>query len=203
MSHAVSGCHARVVLAHREKIFRAMRSTIAVSLGLLLLSSRGLAQVASNPNPTPSVSPCPAGARSEFDFWLGDWDVYRDGAKVGRQMVRRDLDGCALVVDWWGPEGNRGLGVLAHDGIAKRWTQLWVTNQRPFLSRPILRIQDSTYTGPGVRLLRVVDQWTPPGRTERLTTIPTQAGGVRQTLEGSSDSGKTWSVIFDVTHRRP
>lgn len=137
-----------------------------------------------------------------FDAWVGEWEVFRNDARAGTQSVRHMIDGCVIVAEWSGTAGDRGLSVISFDETANGWTQLWTTNNKPFRSRPTLRRQDTTFAGPGIRLVRVSDAHTPSGQTDRLTTTILTADRVRQVLEASRDGGKTWTVIFDVEQRR-
>ena len=137
-----------------------------------------------------------------FDAWVGEWEVYRNGAKAGTQSVKHVIDGCVILAEWSGTAGDRGLSVISFDETANGWTQLWTANNKPYKSRPTLRRQDTAFTGPGIRLVRVSDSHTPPGETDRLTTTVLSADRVRQVLEASRDGGKTWNVIFDVEQRR-
>ena len=133
-------------------------------------------------------------------FWIGLWDVYRGDRRVGRQDVRQEIDGCALHVEWSGPDGDRGLGVIYLDPADGSWRQLWLTNQVPFASRPKVRVQDATYTGPGVRF--AWSDTSNPARGDRTTIAPLSGGRVRQLLEATRDGGATWTTVFDITHRK-
>ena len=187
-----------------------MRShAVVLAASALLVSqatrpSRPVATTASpvaSPVASPSASPaaCADSSFHRLDFWLGDWDAYdaRSGRKYASQTVRAELDGCALVARWTGPEGDRGIGLFAYDPIDRAWTQTYVTNQVPSQAHASSRRGDTTWTGPGVRLR------SSSGATLiRLTVTPLAGDRARQLFESSPDGGRTWTVMFDAEHRR-
>ena len=63
---------------------------------------------------TPAAAPasCTASEYRQFDFWIGDWDVFdsTSAAPVAHVVVDRILDGCALREDYQGANGTRGPG---------------------------------------------------------------------------------------------
>lgn len=166
------------------------------AFALTVLASLGAAAPPRVAHSPPAA--CTAPSFHRLDFWVGDWDVYDShGKRYGSQHVRSELDGCALVAAWSGPDGDRGMALFAYDPIDHAWHQTYATNQMPAQSRVSVRRGDATYTGPGVRLL------SPPGtRLARLTVTPLDGGRARQMLESSPDGGRTWTVVFNAEHRR-
>jgi hypothetical protein len=83
-------------------------------------------------------SPCAGGAYRQFDFWVGDWNVYgpAGGLAAGSHVVT-DLDGCAVVENWMPVSGRRGRSLSSWDAESGVWRQTWVPEQFPFPSRPI------------------------------------------------------------------
>jgi hypothetical protein len=65
----------------------------------------------------------------QFDFWLGDWNVYaRDGSLAGTNDVTREMDGCVLQEHWVaaGPPARRGSSFNTWSPAFRRWHQTWV-----------------------------------------------------------------------------
>src|SRR5918996_1555494 len=68
-------------------------------LAVILLA--GFTADSSPAPPSPSPAPCAAPEYRQFDFWLGDWNVYNPaGALVGTNRVTREFDGCVLQEHW-------------------------------------------------------------------------------------------------------
>jgi hypothetical protein len=138
----------------------------------------------------------------ELDAWIGQWDVYRGAEKAGTQRVQRMIDGCAIVAEWTGVQGDRGLGTFSYDEAARGWLQLWVSNNKPHPGRPIVRRQDPAFEGRGIRMVHANDPFARAGAIDRVTTTPLAPDRIRQVLESSRDGGQTWTTVFDVEHRK-
>lgn len=76
---------------------------------------------------TPSAA-CQAGSHRQFDFWLGQWTVVRDGgqAEAARNDIRRILNGCALQEVYHSPGGYSGRSLSWYDAERAVWRQTWV-----------------------------------------------------------------------------
>ena len=97
-----------------EEIF-AMRTTLWWLFllrvwGLLFAIAAGtqLAWSADQPQPVG----CQSSEHRQWDFWIGDWDVFdfdsQTSAPVARIHVDRILDGCVLREDYQDTKGHKG-----------------------------------------------------------------------------------------------
>jgi len=145
-----------------------------------------------------AAAPCATPLRRSLDFWVGDWAIYEGGRRVATQRVHRAVDGCALTAEWSGSEGDRGLGVFYFDDGDRSARQLWLANQVPAPSAPMMRRLSPTYRGPGVRY---ESEPVSAARRDRLTLTPLTGGRARQVVEASADGGRTWRVVLDAEHR--
>jgi hypothetical protein len=173
---------------------------------MLLPATAAASQVppTSTAPPTAVATPAPSAPSScarpeyrQFDFWLGDWDVYRrDGQRAGRNRVEAVYGGCAVRESW---EGNdlQGSSYNIFDRESGRWHQTWVDGSGLLLRldgglvghEMVLRGEAPTWGRPGVFLQEI--RWTP------------RAGGeLEQTGRLSEDGGKTWTTLFDLVYRR-
>lgn len=74
-------------------------------------------------------SACAAPAHRQFDFWLGQWNVFDpSGAQVGTNIVKGGLDGCAVEESWTDAGGGRGRSLNAYDSQTGSWHQTWVAD---------------------------------------------------------------------------
>jgi hypothetical protein len=142
----------------------------------------------------PAAEPgCPDPRARQFDFWVGDWDVYnREGnAVVGHSVVETILDDCVLQEHWEGVSGSTGTSLNFFDPDRQAWRQLWVWREGTTLElagafadgRMVLE-------GPGK-----ADDGTP--RRNRISWFDNPDDSVRQLWEVSADGGATWEVVFD------
>jgi hypothetical protein len=67
----------------------------------------------------------------EFDFWLGEWNVYW-GDKQGTNRIERILDGAAIQENFEG-DGLIGISVSVFSKEDHRWYQTWVDNTGSYL----------------------------------------------------------------------
>ncbi|MDH5609914.1 MAG: hypothetical protein OEY56_10570 [Cyclobacteriaceae bacterium] len=96
-----------------------IRSSLAI---LLILYSAFLAAQA--------TGPCSSGLHRQFDFWIGDWNVYDTlGNPVGESRIEYLEDGCVLGERWIGRQGYTGRSLNYVSGKDTAWHQLWVDNQ--------------------------------------------------------------------------
>jgi len=179
------------------KIRAHMLLTTLAAFSLLAMVAAIAGQTASTPsNASANPSFCSAAEYKQFDFWLGDWDVYDVDAPdkvVARGRVDRILDGCVLQEDYQQNDGLRGRSFNHYDSSRKVWHENWVTNRGTMLSfegamQSGEMIMNAAYHRDGKEVL-VRDTWKPVD------------GGVRETAVRSSDGGKTWETMFDMIFR--
>jgi len=57
----------------------------------------------------------------EFDFWIGEWEVYSDGKLAGTSSIRPILDGCVLQEMWTGAQGSAGSSLNFYNPEDHHW----------------------------------------------------------------------------------
>lgn len=113
-------------------------------------------------------------AFSEFDFWIGQWDVHGvGGAYAGSNVIERAQRGCVLIENWSSASGGSQINIrggMTEEGMLLVGTIHYVA---------------SNSTSPFRGL------WTllPDGR-------------VRQFFEQSADDGETWTTWFEGFYTR-
>jgi hypothetical protein len=135
---------------------------------------------------------------SDFDFWLGEWDVHLpDGTFAGNNVISREERGCVLTEHWTGASGGTGMSINYLDMIDTRWVQVWNSangsqiNIRGGLTDEGMAMEGTIhYVGNGT---------TAPFRA--LWT-PLPDGRVRQYFEQSNDGGETWTPWFEGFYTR-
>ena len=74
--------------------------------------------------------PCAVDLKSkEFDFWIGEWDVYQNGTNflVGHSSVQQVSGECALLENWTALSGaGTGKSLNYYDAVANSWEQDWI-----------------------------------------------------------------------------
>jgi hypothetical protein len=162
---------------------------------LLLCAASGAAcaaEMVSAPQP-----PCADPPSRQFDFWLGDWDVFDPaGKQVGTNRISL-VYGCVLHESWKATKVVEGQSFNRYDADRGLWHQTWVDSMGS-----LLLLEGGLKDG-----AMVLSDATTPGRKAeaplneiRWTKNPD--GSVRQLWLASADGGKTWKTEFDGKYVR-
>lgn len=74
-------------------------------------------------------NPCGSQEFRQFDFWLGDWEVFNpDGQIAGENQVIEKDDGCWLMENWTGTKGATGTSMNYFNPVDSTWNQVWLDN---------------------------------------------------------------------------
>lgn len=165
-------------------------------LALLLALAR---PVAAQDQPAPPA--CSAPEHRAFDFWVGEWDVFRpDGSLAGRNAITRRMGGCVLhesYTGWSALQSYHGESFNVYDATRGVWHQTWVDGTGLLLLleggiRDGAMVLEGTIVRDGAEVLNRIT-WT---------VLDGSGGRVRQHWETSTDGGASWSTAFDGEYRR-
>lgn len=177
-----------------------MRS--AILLLVLLMSTPASADEPKTPPKRPV--PCSAAEHRQFDFWLGEWQVFDpSGKQVGQSRIEAILNGCVLAEHWTSggnpPGAGDGRSFNLYNAQTGQWEQFWVDAQGGRL------VLNGNFAAGSMVLSGQqpkADPKTGFAQRERITWTPNADGSVRQLWESSMDDGKTWTIAFDGQYRR-
>lgn len=63
----------------------------------------------------------------QFDFWLGDWNVYTaDGRYAGANLIETGAADCVLTEYWTSAQGGTGHSLSFVEPSTGAWRQVWV-----------------------------------------------------------------------------
>ena len=141
-----------------------------------------------------SAMPCANATYRQFDFWIGDWDVFdvqRPAVVVAHAHVELILNGCVLHELYQGIEGHKGESFTIYDVTRDTWHQSWVNDHGYLLTiegrlRGSAMILEGTDHLPNGKPRQVRVEWRPEDR------------GVREVAVRSTDGGVTWVPWFDI-----
>lgn len=148
--------------------------------------------------PPPQVSNCTAVEYRQFDFWLGDWDVFEfgdSGRPIGRTHVDAIAGNCGIHELYEQFDGLIGDSILSFDASRGLWQQTWITN------RGSLMVIAGSFKD-GVALLQGESHLRSGEVVLQRITWKKVGADVRESGMMSKDHGKTWVTAFDVTFHR-
>ncbi len=153
-------------------------------------------QAAPSPQQAPS---CDSEGHAGFDFWVGEWEVYRNGqdSQVANSRIERKFNGCAVIENWMPLQSPGGTSLNHFDGASGRWHQKWVGSSPG----------SAEFEGGVVDGKMVLTGYWPnaigPGQDAltRMTYTKNADGSVRQHGEASTDHGISWQTSFDFIYR--
>ena len=145
-------------------------------------------------------SPCAEedSAYRDFDFWLGEWEVFAaaNEQKAGENSISRAEGDCVLVERWTGSKGGSGQSYNFYDPNSKEWTQVWVS------SSSIIRIHGGFEEG-AMRLVGdIVYHRTGQSAPFKGTWTPLEDGSVRQHFEQFDPESDSWKPWFTGIYRK-
>lgn len=66
---------------------------------------------------------------TQFDYWVGNWDVYDLNEKlIGTNKITKEYDNCVLRENWKSQGKSRGTSYNFYDKSDDSWNQVWVDN---------------------------------------------------------------------------
>jgi hypothetical protein len=141
--------------------------------------------------------PCSAPESRQFDFWIGDWDVFTpDGKPAGTNRIA-PLYGCVLHESWKGNGGFEGQSFNRWDGARRVWHQTWVDGGGTLLviegafADGVMRLSDANQPGK-----------KDPLQVNEIAWSRNADASVRQHWRTSADGGRTWTTAFDGKYVR-
>lgn len=136
---------------------------------------------------------------SQFDFWLGTWDVYVGDQKAGVNTITKEEGGCLVLEKWTDVNGGTGQSYNYYNPETEKWRQVWVSQIMSIDYEGGLTedgsmelVGDITYFHNG-KTLRFLGRWTLQ-----------DDGSVRQYFEQLDEkTGEMAPIFTGIYQRRP
>ena len=165
------------------------RSMLVALLAFALSGPHANAQDETPPPPPP---PCSAEVYSQFDFWLGSWEVHGpQGQYAGHNLVEKMEGGCLIRENWTSANGTTGQSYNFYNPVTDEWRQLWVSAGTiidytgGLTETGSMKLEGSiVYTGPDTSF-PFTGEWT-----------LNEDGTVTQHFEQYDPEAETWNVWF-------
>ena len=165
-------------------------------LALILTAAMSFPALAEEAPQTPPKSICEmTKGFADFDFWLGEWNVYSNDEKrtfQGTNSITKQHLGCLIMENWTNAQGGTGSSMNYFDPVEDQWRQLWVAGGYSI-----------DYTGglneSGSMVLVGTINYYKTGKAQafRGAFTPNEDGSVRQFFEQQNTESGEWAVWFD------
>ena len=147
-----------------------------------------------------SIYPCYSDKHAhEFDFWIGEWDVYITGTNsyAGHSIIQQISGGCAILENWQSAV-SEGKSLNFIDDSTHKWKQVWVgsypNGKQDFVNGEYKdSVMRFTFTAPDAQGHAMMG---------KFSFFNEGHDQVRQLNEMSPDKGITWAVSYDFTYKR-
>ena len=134
----------------------------------------------------------------QFDFWLGEWEVYKNGTDtiVGYSRIESVMNGVGLQENYRSANSPyEGTSLNKYNFRTLEWEQFYIDN-----SGSTIKIHGGYSDGKMILSNRVE---TAQGVSlNRITWYDNADGSVRQHWQASQDEGETWSTLFDGIYKK-
>jgi len=147
-----------------------------------------------------TVFPCAADAHAhEFDFWIGEWDVYNTGSQflVGHSVVQSISGECALLENWTSTQASTGKSINYYNTATGKWEQDWIGS-----AGGPQRYLDGEYKEGAMQFTYETTNAQGKKQTGHFKFYNIDKNTVRQYQDVNNDDGKTVTVSYDFTYKR-
>lgn len=131
---------------------------------------------------------------SQFDFWLGTWDVTWGDDGAGTNHVLRIMDGKVIQENFSAP-GLQGMSVSVYDPERQLWCQTWVDNNGSYLD-----FTGQFADGKMTLVRNAIVQGA--ACQQRMVWYNLAPDGFDWNWERSDDGGQTWQVKWQIRYTR-
>ena len=134
----------------------------------------------------------------QFDFWLGNWDVYTDDELVGKNTIVLLQNGYVLQENWVSEKQNfTGTSYSFYNPKIKKWQQVWVDK-----NGSNLLLKGSFSDGKMVLSSELDSNMGEPESIHKITWTLLPNGDVKQIWESTVDQGKNWNIQFEGIYKK-
>lgn len=141
--------------------------------------------------------PCSSPEASQFDFWVGEWDVTWGEDGRGTNTITKILNGCVIQEKFDGRPSLdfQGMSLSTYNPHRGKWQQTWVDSQGSYMDfigefkdgRMIL-VNEIEHQGKAIK--------------RRMVFYNIDENELDWSWEKSEDDGKTWEPRWQIHYQR-
>ena len=137
--------------------------------------------------------PCSTPEFSQFDFWVGNWDLKWEGG-TGTNFIEKKLNDCVIQENFDGGPFV-GMSVSTYSTKREQWEQTWVDNTGSYLD----------FTGGLVGDRMILSRESVDGEGNpihhRMVFYDIEENSLNWDWESSPD-GKEWNLLWRIHYSR-
>jgi hypothetical protein len=144
------------------------------------------------------AKPCAAAECSQFDFWLGEWNLTYNDTVHATNSITKEMEGCLIHEHFHDPANNySGESWSVYNAQKKVWQQTWVDNQAGYI------LLTGSLTD-GKMILSTEPMLLPDGtkKQSRMVFSAITANSLQWVWEATIDEGKTWTTNWKIAYTR-
>ncbi len=151
-------------------------------------------------------TPCSDEAVSQFDFWLGKWQLTWQGGQAGTpegqvgkatNHLTKIMGGCVIKENFATADGSYlGQSWSVYNPNTKLWQQTWVDNSGSYLlftgkfENGMMELRSTPRTVNGQQVI------------SRMVFKNITENSIDWDWQRSSDEGETWQDVWNITYKR-
>ena len=147
-------------------------------------------------------APCASPEASQFDFWLGDWNLTYSDTLHATNHIEKILNGCTVQENFNDPNANySGKSWSVYNKNYNMWEQTWVDTQGGYIHLTGGMIGDSMVLTTAERT--VPANISPTGKlVNRMVFQNIKPDSFDWDWEASTDGGKNWKTNWHIHYDR-
>lgn len=136
--------------------------------------------------------------KRQFDFWVGEWDVYTGENLVGKNSIVLLQNKNVLQENWVSEKQNfTGTSYSFYNAKTKKWHQVWVD-----INGSNLLLTGSFSDGKMTLTSGNDSNMGEPNSRHKITWTQLTNGDIKQVWESSTDEGKNWTIQFEGIYKK-
>ncbi|MEO6637857.1 MAG: hypothetical protein ABIN25_06250 [Ginsengibacter sp.] len=142
--------------------------------------------------------PCSAPEASQFDFWVGEWDLTWNDTSHGTNRIQKIMDGCSVNENFYYPAMKySGSSWSVYNLQLKLWQQTWVDNQGGYIAL-------SGKFENNEMILATEPRKLPNGKDiiSRMVFYNITLASFDWRWESNKDNGTTWQTNWLIHYKR-
>lgn len=134
----------------------------------------------------------------QFDFWIGEWDVYTGENLVGKNTIVFLQNKNVLQENWVSENDNfTGTSYSFYNAKTNKWHQVWVDK-----NGSNLLLSGNYHNGKMMLTSGLDSNMGEMNSIHRISWTQLANGDVMQVWESTTDNGKSWNIQFEGIYKK-